>query len=76
MSQGLLESLAVLLGQWLARARGNRLDNLFGLHGIQRSGERNREREEYASLIQALGTEDAWFSYSRKAKALLNSLNS
>lgn len=41
------------------------------LKGISRSGNREREREEYAALMQALGTEDAWFTYSRKAKAFV-----
>ena len=41
------------------------------LKGIKRSGDVKREREEHAALMQALGTEDAWFSYSRKAKAFI-----
>ncbi len=41
------------------------------LKGIKRSGHKKQEREEYDALMQALGTEDAWFSYSRKAKAFI-----
>jgi type I restriction enzyme R subunit len=41
------------------------------LKGVARSGDKSREREEYQALMQALGTEDAWFSYSRKAKGFI-----
>ncbi|MEE9382704.1 MAG: type I restriction enzyme endonuclease domain-containing protein [Nannocystaceae bacterium] len=41
------------------------------LNGIKRSGNKQKEREEHAALMQALGTEDAWFSYTRKAKAFI-----
>jgi type I restriction enzyme R subunit len=41
------------------------------LSGVTRSGNRTQEREEYDALMQALGTEDAWFSYSRKGKAFI-----
>jgi type I restriction enzyme R subunit len=41
------------------------------LEGIKRSGNRSKEPEEYVALMRALGSEDVWFSYSRKAKAFI-----
>jgi type I restriction enzyme R subunit len=41
------------------------------LEGIERSGDRSREKDEYVALMEVLRRDDAWPSYSSKAKAFI-----
>jgi type I restriction enzyme R subunit len=41
------------------------------VEGIERSGDRGREKQEYVALMQMLRRDNAWAEYSSKAKAFI-----